>query len=404
MPIALIVGAGIGGLAAGIALRRAGWEVRVFERAATPRDVGFALGLAANAIAALRELGISDAVIARGITPASGEIRQVGGRVLRRLAGHVEARPGSDLPRLMLRPVLHGALLDALGPDAVEVNRGVVRFDVLRMDAVRTDAVRFDALPLDADSARVSVTLADGSTAVGDILVGADGVGSTIRAQLHPAEPPPRSSGYFAIRGLSRAIERMDGLQALWYFGRGVESGVIQASHDAIYWFVSLLAADVRSGPMDVASVMRRSTSGFDRQFHAVTAATAPGDMRIDELLVREPLARWGDGPVTLLGDSAHPMLPFTGQGAAQALEDAVGLGRAVRHGGNLLGALRRYEDVRSRRTRRVVAAGPRIARMTTTRNPLLGLLRNTAIRIVPQDFLVRAFTQAGADPNRELS
>ena len=88
-----------------------------------------------------------------------------------------------------------------------------------------------------------------------------DGVGSIIRAQLHPEEAPPHSSGYFALRSQSPAIDKLDGLQAIWYFGPGMESGVIQASTHAIYWFVSLHSADVTSGPLDVASVMRRCTA-----------------------------------------------------------------------------------------------------------------------------------------------
>ena len=383
MPLALIAGAGIGGLAAGIALRRAGWDIRVFERADTPRAIGFALGLAPNAVAALRELGLADSIVARGITPTAVEVRRVDGRVLRRFAGRLAERPKGDVPSVILRPVLHSGLLDALGPDAVEVNHAAVGFHL--------------------DGTRVRLDLANGASATGDILIGADGVGSVIRAQLHPREAPARPSGYFAVRGESPAIAKLGGLQALWYFGRGVESGVIQASPRAIYWFVSLWSEDVTSGPVDVASVMRRCTSGFDEQFHDITGATPPDQMRLDELFARDPLDRWGAGPVTLLGDAAHPMLPHTGQGAAQALEDAVALGRVMKSGADHLAALRRYEQVRGRHTRRVVSMGPRIAAMTTTKNPVVQFLRDTAIRIVPEMALVKVFTQTGRDPHRGL-
>jgi 2-polyprenyl-6-methoxyphenol hydroxylase-like FAD-dependent oxidoreductase len=96
-------------------------------------------------------------------------------------------------------------------------------------------------------------------------------------------------------------------------------------------------------------------------------------------------------------------MLPHTGQGAAQALEDAVGLGRALSNADDYVAALRRYESVRSRRTRSFMNMGPRIARITTTRNRAIAFLRNSAIRLVPEAALVKAFTSSGADPNRDL-
>jgi 2-polyprenyl-6-methoxyphenol hydroxylase-like FAD-dependent oxidoreductase len=381
MPTALIVGAGIGGLAAGIALRRAGWDIRIFEAAATPRAIGFAVGLAPNAIAALRELGVADAVLAKAITPTAAEIRHLDGRVIRRLVMRPTDRPAGDLPSIILRPALHGTLLEALDATVVEVNRAAVRFE--------------------SDGPHVRLDLADGTSAVGDVLVGADGVGSTIRTQLHPAESSARPSGYVAIRGLSRAVEHLDGLQALWYFGHGVESGVVQASASGVYWFVSLLAKDVRSDPLDVARVLRHSTADFEMQFRAIIGGTPPTEMRFDELVVREPLEPWGAGAVTLLGDAAHPMLPHTGQGAAQALEDAVGLGRALAPGGDPVAALRQYETVRSPRTRRVATMGAWVARITTTENPVVAFLRNTTIRIVPEIALLKAFTQAGPDQDR---
>jgi 2-polyprenyl-6-methoxyphenol hydroxylase-like FAD-dependent oxidoreductase len=153
---------------------------------------------------------------------------------------------------------------------------------------------------------------------------------------------------------------------------------------------------------MDVESVVRRSTSGFDAQFRAITGATSLAEMRLDELFVRDPLAEWGAGPVTLVGDAAHPMLPHTGQGAAQALEDAVELGRALQGSADYVAALRAYEAVRSRRTRRVVSMGPRIARVTTTKNPIVAMLRNGVIRLMPAKMIAKAFTQAGEGGRKE--
>src|SRR5436190_23453286 len=110
---AMIVGAGIGGLSSALALRQAGWHVRVFERAESPRELGFGLALAPNAIAALRELGVADAVLARSAEPIRGELRRMDGTVLKR-AGLPPGILGGPLV-IALRQALHGALLDAVG-------------------------------------------------------------------------------------------------------------------------------------------------------------------------------------------------------------------------------------------------------------------------------------------------
>jgi 2-polyprenyl-6-methoxyphenol hydroxylase-like FAD-dependent oxidoreductase len=375
MPLALIVGAGIGGVAAGLALRHAGWDIRIFERTAAPRELGFGLALMPNAIRALRDLGVADKVLSHAGRPISAEfraeIRRSDGRVLRRFAGRLDQLPDADLATVVLRPVLHTALLDA---------------------AVRKRSLLDSrAVGLDIGGSGVVLRLANGATAPGNILIGADGVASVIRSQLHPHEPPPRPSGYAALRGMS-PLHVLGGLQFLGYIGPGVESGIVQASATLAYWYLSFLADELDTNALDAQTVLRRFAPRFDAHFRGITAAAV--DMRVDELFVRTPLAQWGAGPVTLLGDAAHPMLPHTGQGAAQALEDAVALGRAVAASSDPRVALRQYERARTRRTRRVVNMGPRIARMTTTRNPVVTVLRNTAIRIVPQRIFLSGFVR----------
>jgi 2-polyprenyl-6-methoxyphenol hydroxylase-like FAD-dependent oxidoreductase len=191
-----------------------------------------------------------------------------------------------------------------------------------------TDVRRGEVVRVDHDGDRVSIALADGSTDTGDLLIGADGVGSIVRRQLHPEEPAPAASGYSTVRGVAfGANDAIGGLDAVGYFGPGVEAGVMRAGSDAIYWYLSLLTSDLGSLPRDPQAVSRACTIGFEPRLLAVVARTLADDMRFDELFTRAPLASWGRGRMTLLGDAAHPVLPHTGQGAAQALEDAVALG-----------------------------------------------------------------------------
>jgi 2-polyprenyl-6-methoxyphenol hydroxylase-like FAD-dependent oxidoreductase len=384
MRSAIIVGAGIGGLAAGIALRRAGWEVQIFERSPVHRAIGFALGLAPNAMAAMRELGVDQAVRAHAIAPLRAELRRPDGRVLKRVdLSRLSSREQQTM--IVMRPVLHGALADAVGRDHILFDCDVAGFDV--------------------SNDRVTVSLKDGRSAECDLLIGADGVASAVRRSLLPEEAPPRRSGYWAIRGAAfDADGPLGALDAVAYLGNGVESMTVRASRNGIYWYLSILASDLPAGTLDAKTVFEDLTTGFEARYHAITRATHDEDIRLDELFDRDPIDRWGAGPVTLLGDAAHPMLPHTGQGAAQALEDAVALGLALSTNGRTEHALRAYERVRARRTGSIVRQGRRIARVTTTHNRLVQGLRATAIRLVPDAVIAGALALGGRrDPHRKL-
>jgi 2-polyprenyl-6-methoxyphenol hydroxylase-like FAD-dependent oxidoreductase len=365
---ALVVGAGIGGLSAGIALRRAGWNARIFERAATPRELGFGLLVAPNAIAALRDLGVADDVLARGAAPAKAEVRRPDGTVLKRANFPPPEALGGPMV-VALRQALHGVLLDALGLDAVELGNEVVSFA--------------------ATDSRVTLRLAHGQEAVGDLLIGADGVGSVIRRALHPSEPPPRHSGLVAVRGAVHGVlDRLGELSAVYYLGPGIEAAIVRASDTGIYWFLSIAQELAPAGISDPAAVVAHLAPRFDETFRAVTSATT--EMRFDELVDRNPLRFWGRGLVTLLGDAAHPMLPQTGQGAAQAIVDAARLGAMLREQSSLEGALRAYEAERRDKTAALVTQGRRTARIMRMTNPLASSVRDVVIRMIPVNSLVR--------------
>ena len=373
---ALIVGAGIGGLAAGLALRRAGWQVRIHERAANPRELGFALALAPNAMAALRELGLADTMLAEGVKTTKAEVRRTDGQVMRR-----SMRSSADRG-CRAAAALHGALLDAVGSDAL----------VLGSEAV------------DVPSSRRRLARTEGRPNRGG---GRPGRRRRRRFRHPEASPPERTaaepSGFCALRGVAYGVGDHWAISRPSATRRRDRSGDRRASQNAVYWYLSLLARDVPAGARNPAAILDAHTAAFDHRFRAITAATRPEDMRFDELFERDALRDGARAAVTLLGDAAHPMLPHTGQGAAQALEDAVALGLALAPHGDVEPALRRYERVRSRRTRRLVSLGPRIARITTTRNPVGEAAPHAAIRWLPEAVLVRSPSGRGRDPHGPL-
>jgi 2-polyprenyl-6-methoxyphenol hydroxylase-like FAD-dependent oxidoreductase len=126
----------------------------------------------------------------------------------------------------------------------------------------------------------------------------------------------------------------------------------------------------------------------FDATFRAVTSVTE--DLRYDELVDRDPIPFWGKGVVTLLGDAAHPLLPHTGQGAAQAIVDAVTLGKVLNRDAEVERALRSYERERRDKTATLLAQGRRTARMMRTTNPVACWTREMVVRLIPVKTLVK--------------
>ena len=380
---ALIVGAGIGGLSTAIALRKAGWDVRIFERSTALRELGFGVGLAPAAMAALGELGVADVVLARTIEPTRGEVRRMDGTVLKRAAWPPGVLGGPFV--VAMRPALYGALLDAVGAETVTPESEATGFSV--------------------SGGRVTLHLANGASAEGDLLVGADGVRSIIRRQLHPSEPPPRPSRIVSVRGgVEGAVTHLGDAHGIYYLGRGVESAFLRASATGIYWFFAVaeelvsevvrLKADT-TGAADGAArqLLAHMAPQFDDTFRAITSASS--DLRCDGVLVdRDPLLTWGEGVVTLLGDAAHPMLPHTGQGAAQAIVDAATLGTMLTGDVDIERTLRAFEAERQPKTAALVRQGRRTARIMRISNPALCYARELAFRALPVKPIIKFYVR----------
>jgi len=358
-PRILIAGGGIGGLAAALALTRAGFRVEVHEQAQAMREVGAGVQLSANATRALAWLGVLDDLRGTAVEAQGKEIRlwSTGQTwTLFDLGAESIARYGYPY-------------LTAYRPDLLAaLERGLRAADphALRLGARAEGFVQ--------DDTGVTLYLAGGSTARGNALIGADGIHSRIRAGLFGADRP-RFTGLIAWRGvvpmarLPQPLHRMVGTN---WVGPGrhvvhyplragtlmnvvgiVERGDWQVESWSTQGDPQELLRDFSGWHDDVQTLMRNVEKPFKWA-----------------LATREPLMTWSRGCVSLLGDACHPTLPMLAQGAAQAIEDGVVLARALAQQADIPAGLRTYEAARVERTARMVRGSAENA--TRFHNPAL--------------------------------
>ncbi|HEU4326214.1 MAG TPA: FAD-dependent monooxygenase [Roseiflexaceae bacterium] len=368
---AIVVGAGIGGLAAAIALREAGVDVAVYERAAELREVGAGLSLWPNAIRALDRLGLGPALSAIGAPQFSGSIRTSSGRVLN-YADHAQMVHRLGGPTVVLhRAELQAALTERLGAGLIQTGA--------------------ELTGLAQDERGVTASFADGRSARADLLIGADGLRSTVRRLLFD-DRPPRYSGYSAWRGVAAVPHTPELLaQAGELWGYGSRFGLIPMSGGRVYWFAVANAPVGQSdGPrgrkQDVLDLVR----GWTEPIKAVVAATDEASILRNDIYDRPPLRRWVDGRVALLGDAAHPMTPNLGQGACQALEDAVELGRCMHTSGHVEIGLLAYQTRRRDRANAIVRQSRGVGLVAQLSHPLLCRLRDALMGAVPAEVQMR--------------
>jgi salicylate hydroxylase len=333
----IIVGAGIGGLAAALALLRAGHHVRVIEQSAALGEVGAGLSITPNASKALAYLGLADELARIGSTPTAGSLRhyRTGEDLVRLPQDRSRERYGYPLYHVH-RADLHAALVEAV----VAIDAGCLHTgcEVRHVDS-RADGV--------------GVTLADGTVIEADWLVGADGIHSRVRAELMGPDRP-NFTGYVAWRGLIPG-ELVDPalLDPPLCMTIGPRRMLMRypLRRGAL---VNFVAISQRTAWMEegwsVRSEKHELLDEFaDFETHTLQLlALTPADRLFKwGLFDRDPLSGWTRGRATLLGDSAHAMPPFTGQGAVMALEDAAILGRAAAATTDPDELMRRYEAAR---------------------------------------------------------
>ncbi|HEY5210927.1 MAG TPA: FAD-dependent monooxygenase [Stellaceae bacterium] len=368
-PKVAIVGAGLGGLAAAAALTQRGFEVAVYERAAELGEIGAGIALSPNVLRTLRYLGLDEAVLADAFRPRDHVFRSwKSGRSLlqARVQGTYEQFFGAPMCNIH-RADLHRILREAVPAAAIH----------LKAEAVGTEQT--------ADGA--AIHFRDGTSVEADIVVGADGIRSNIRQNLFGADTPD-FTGNVAWRftvptdalpeGFIRpAVSNWlgPGGHVVHYYVRRGQLVNVVAIHETAEWTEESWA--LRGDKRDLMTAFAGWNEALFQLFDKADLCFKWG------LFDHAPLATWRVGRVALLGDAAHAMLPFLGQGAAMAIEDGAALAYLLADcPDEPTLALRRYQDMRLPRTRRAQLGSRARAAENHLKSPTARLRRDAGFRL----------------------
>ena len=357
-PSIAVIGAGIGGLAVSACLRKAGFEPVIYEQAQAFARVGAGIQMSPNAMRVLFGIGVGDAVRAAAFRPPAWRNRvSDSGEMTNEHPLGADAEERYGVPYLLMhRGDLHAALHGAV-PD----------------DSIRYDHTLVD---IDAGDGGATLTFGNGERVTADAVIASDGVHSIVRDRLLGADDS-RFTGNAAYRTTFPAAllggRELDDSCKWWGPDRHIVIYYVTRDRDEIYFTTSHPEPDWQveswsaTGELDE---LQATFAGFHEDVRAVLAACP----RVHKwaLFERDPLPRWSEGNVTLMGDACHAMTPYMAQGAATSLEDAVVLSRCIADadGADFAATFRRFEAARMERTSKIQATSHRNEFMRQATDP----------------------------------
>lgn len=352
----VIIGAGMGGMSAAIALRQIGIETAVYERVTENKPVGAAISVWSNGVKCLNYLGLQE------------ETAELGGIV--ETMSYIDAHTGETMCRFSMQP-----LIDEVGQRPYPIARAELQS--MLMQAYGFDHINFGmkmvSVENDATGTTAKATFADGTTVTADVIIGADGASSITREYVLGAPVTRRYAGYVNFNGLVDTDDTI-GPATEWttYVGEGKRVSVMPVSGGRFYFFFDVVEPEGLPYERGTArEVLRSHFAGWAPGVQTLIDKLDPQTTNRVEILDLDPFHTWVKGRVAVLGDAAHNTTPDIGQGGCSAMEDAIELQWAFKdHPGDVHAALAAYQSARTERAGELVLRARKRCDVTHAKDP----------------------------------
>jgi 2-polyprenyl-6-methoxyphenol hydroxylase-like FAD-dependent oxidoreductase len=358
-----ILGGGIAGLTTAIALQKVGIKATVLEASEEIRPVGAGLGLGTNAIMAFEKLGLKKEITAKGhMLPAYSILDQQGRPIQKPFRSGRREQPHADNFAIH-RADLHAFLVAQLAPASIIMGKRLVDLHI--------------------QPSQVQLLFEDSTRHTTDYLIVADGIHSPARQKLVPGSVP-RYAGYTCWRAVvDQPVRHVLIASETW--GRHGRFGMVPLSGGRVYWYACITGKqnDPALRNFKIPDLYR-AFEGYHDPIPEIIQATQDENLLWNDILDLKPLKQFAYGRCLLIGDAAHATTPNMGQGACQAIEDAVVLAQCLNDIPEIEKAFLHFEQRRLARTRWVTETSRKVGQMAQLENPLLIALRNAAIRLLP--------------------
>lgn len=359
-----IIGGGIAGLTTAIALNQRGFKTDIFEAASEIKGVGAGLALAANAMKGFDRLGLMEEVIDLGRILSSFSILDQKGKVITKTDSQAISQKWGLDNFLIHRADLHKFLLSKIDSKQIHTGKRSVSFQYVHD--------------------KIEIIFSDASVHMTDYLIVADGINSVIRSQVVP-EVEPRYSGYTCWRAVIENTDlNIEESSETW--GSKGRFGMAPLANNLLYWFACINAPqkDPRMEEFRISD-LKDVFKDYHHPIPAIIENTLNSQLIWNDILDLPPLERYAFDRILLIGDAAHATTPNMGQGACQAIEDAVILGEEISKSVNPQAAFQAFEKRRIKRTHYIINTSWQVGKVAQLENPLLCTIRNFAFRNMPK-------------------